>query len=385
MSERSITYIFTATREITKGCSHKFYIPGGGRPGLPSFSDLSITSATIEEIMMPIEFTTFTSFTNTSFGAAGGFTLVNPGGLTTLAEFVDSINSQLLSNGVGSATISPITITEDNGYKTTAYRLRVFYTDGFVVDHRLHGGAKFIGLEEVNLVGSGYYTFRTIFNNDDFNPNTVIDSRMTFTLSDGVDQWTSYYDIPSGTYSPVRLASLIQTAFQIGGQASLHVFNDLVVTYDSANNKFNFTVSDLVADYNTTTVITLGILKQIGVNSSLSFSFTQGEELAFQSPDAINLRFSEYLHIKSKNLTSSANNKKILYPGVKTLLTSIVVDKGYRNVLIKRPKEKIKYRNPLKLQYIDLEVVDGKNNPIDLNGAEWAITIKFTYNNTAAI
>lgn len=385
MSERSITYIFTATRAITRGCSHKFYIPGGGRPGIPSFSDLSITSATIEEIMIPIEFTTFTSFANSNFGAAGNYTLVNPGGLVTLNEFVASINSQLLTNGVGSATISPVTITEDNGYKTTAYRLQVQYTNGFVVDHRLHGGAKFIGLEEVNLVGSGFYTFRTIFNDSDFNPNTVIESRLTITLTDGDNVWVTYYDIPSGTYSPVKLAGLIQTAFQIGGQASLHVFNDLVVTYDATNNKFNFTVSSLVADYQTTNVITIGILKQIGVNNILSLPFSQGVELAFESPDAINLRFSEYLHIKSKNLTSSANNKKILYPNVKTLLTSVVVDKGYRNVLVKRPKEKIKYKSPLKLHYIDFEVVDGKNNFIDLNGAEWAIAIKFTYNNTAAI
>lgn len=170
--------------------------------------------------------------------------------------------------------------------------------------------------------------------------------------------------LPVGSYTVVRFVEILQTALNT-------TFGGFTVTYDRENFKLTFTNASAFQLQISNTQGTSTLAPKIGLTSSSSVVTN------FTCQGAINIAGPKYILIKSDRLTLPKITRPFLNNSQQSILYKIPVQGGPGDVIV----EKNYYTNLLKygvrqsIKTIDFQLTDDQNNPLDLNGLSWSLTI----------
>lgn len=225
------------------------------------------------------------------------------------------------------------------------------------------------------------YSFYTTsyYNNNNINPGTQY-----FTLEEDAfaGPYTVTVLIPFGNYSYSELSTLIQN--QLNAAGSPLTDKPYSVTYNTANNKFTFSSSSTVVnfkllfsgeytsqpDYKKISTI-MGFTTDDYTSSSIG-----GANQSITSPLTSNLSGGYNVIIKSDTLTYQ--NTNFFNNKVNTCIIGIPLISAPNGIIFWEDQQLLLQRCRASLMNtLNFQLVDDYDNPIDLNGLDWAMVICF--------
>lgn len=360
---KTISYRFTSS-----GNESKFYISPNMGSGIPSFSDLQVTELNVKNITIPKAFYSFRDDTKDSIlFKVNGVNISINSGLTTIIDIVSVLNAEMILQELGGASLIPATVSEGNSYKTTAYRLKIDYIGALVVDYAQHSAAKAYGLEEVSLSGTSSYTFKIPIDDIVLFRSEIPTVSVKYV---GIEEYESYQiTLSEGDKSMDNLIDELTS--QITGFPWV---SDLNFSYDKQKRlTLTVTVTEDVTHVKWHASKTLGIPNDTIIQVAVNIA-------TLECSAAVNMNLTTSINIKSNVLGKLRKDRTVLYPYDKYTLCSVpITERIFGKMLIANPDLNFVFSNPIKIPYIDFQLVDDENKLIDLNGFLWSITLTFTY------
>jgi hypothetical protein len=375
----SVTYTFTSTSGI--GSNSRFYIPAQTN----TFEKLDIMGVSIDNISVPLQYYTVNKKNNTIFAFGGTDVNIDIDEKTTIDEFTTLLDEAIkVINAECSATMSSVTLA--NG--TTAYRLTVDTTGSvqgydIFVDHSKHYLALILGLDEGYKSGDAV-VFDIPF--DNFNGVIFTDTSVLKIYCSAIpfdvyeEEFT--FQLAEGRYTETELATHLDGL--INAEA---FFAASGVTFDPKTGKLVFDLSFA----SSLTHIIIRKNRLLGFNNDTTYPPNYGlmdtiVDISIQAPNPPNLQPTTQIHIKSNQLSLYQRNKKQIWPGIKSIITTIPISKAIGEVeVVDLSNQIIKYSNPIRLNYIDFTLIADDGSVIDIRNALWTITLTFYYSNPISI
>jgi hypothetical protein len=173
--------------------------------------------------------------------------------------------------------------------------------------------------------------------------------------------------VPVGVYNATSFSSALQTAMAaVAGGATY------TVTVSTQTGKITIVQNAgtyVISRANSTIAPIIGLNQSLG-NSSASITFTGDYVVNLSGTNLIIVKSNELTKYGTKSISSQTAS-------LSSIVARIPVNVGWGGTIVFKPYNKVYQYIGKKANQIDFALYDQYDNPLDLNGADWFLNLKF--------